>query len=467
MLALLFALLSGSAHALEPAILDAYAPQAQGTQFVVLLDASTPADELKVARQTLAAVVEALPDGDRVAVVSVAGKSQVVYPDTALDASSRTAAAQAVRAGRLGPGRDSDVLGAANELTRLVQTDPMAPLQVVFWVSPLCPAKTIASATPPPPIEPPVIGAPIPTEETQAEPKPATSNGACGPLPDLTAANRVLSIRRLQGNFVGRVFAREPSPEALSVAHALFGIDAIAAPSSPEVVAELGALASDTARWKAIELVKADAAKAHAELSVVRVDGSQADIEVDSGLAHLKLRLSELEPSGVRAEIDTREIVLDPKAVVRADIDLPKSLFVFTGAHKKKNAGLTLSGRGTLEPVDDLKALGIEPSIGEVESSIVVNIDQDLHDAAPVQLALGDPRPRRRDHGGARPAGTLPHGEGRRALPAEVHHRESRREAGRRRGRRRVARRPARLLRGVRPRDRGEPRRPGPHGDQD
>src|SRR6185436_16872082 len=67
-----------------------------------------------------------------------------------------------------------------------------------------------------------------------------------------------------------------------------------------------------------------------------------------------------------------------PEGTVRAVIDLPKPLFVFTGAHKKRNAGLTLSGRGTLEPADDLKALGITPEIGEVESSIVVNIDQDL-----------------------------------------------------------------------------------------
>jgi hypothetical protein len=377
--ALLFALLSGHAHALEPAILDAYAPEAQGTQIVVLLDASTPSDELKVARQKLADAIEALPDGDRVAVVSVAGKSQLVFPDTVLDSSTRGAAAQAVRSGRLGPGRDSDVAGAATELTKLVQAEPEAPLQVVFWVSPFCPSKTNADASAPPPAEAPLIGLPSPSEEKPVELPKATGNGgACGPLPDLTAANRILSIRRLQGNFVGRVLARTPSDEALQAAHALFGIDSIPAPSSPEVTEDLTALASDPARWKAVQLVKADAAKAHAELAVARVDGSRADIEVDSGLAHLRLRLSELRASGVRATIDTNELVLDPKGIVRADIDLPKSLFVFTGAHKKRNAGLTLSGRGTLEPGDDLKALGIEPEIGEVESSIVVNVDQDL-----------------------------------------------------------------------------------------
>ena len=376
--ALLFALLSGPTHALEPAILDAYAPEAQGTQFVVLLDASTPADEMKIARQTLADAIAALPDGDRVAVISVAGKSQLVFPDTVLGASTRAAAVQAVRSGRLGAGRDSDIGGAATELTKLVQAEPGAPLQVVLWVSPFCPAKLAADETPPPPTEAPLIGLPSQTEEKPAEPKPAANSGACGPLPDLTAANRILSIRRLQGNFVGRVLARTPSEDALQAAHALFGVDTIPAPSSPAVTQDLTELASDPARWKAVQLVKSDAAKAHAELAVVRVDGSHADIEVDSGLKHLRLRLSELKPTGVRATIDTDEIVLDPKGIVRTDIDLPKSLFVFTGAHKKRNAGLTLSGRGTLEPADDLEALGIEPEIGEVESSIVVNINQDL-----------------------------------------------------------------------------------------
>ena len=373
--ALLFALLCGPVHALEPAILDAYAPEAQGTQVIVLLDASTPPDELKVARQELADAIQALPYGDRVAVLSVAGKTQVVFPDTVLDASTRSAAVQAVRTGRLGPGKDSDVAGAATELTKLVQADPKAPLQVVFWVSPFCPSKVVADTAPPPTL----IGLPPATEEKPSEAKPAAaSSGTCGPLPDLTAANRILSIRRLQGSFVGRVFARDQSEEALQAAHALFGIDTIPAPSSKEVTDDLHALATDPARWKAVELVKADAAKARPELAVVRVDGSHAEVEVDSGLTHLRLHLSELRPSGVRARIDTNELVLDPKGTVRAVIDLPKPLFVFTGAHKKRNAGLTLSGHGMLEPADDLKALGIDPEVGDVESSIVVNIDQDL-----------------------------------------------------------------------------------------
>jgi hypothetical protein len=375
MSALLFALLS--AHALEPAILDAYAPEAQGTQFVVLLDASTPSDDLRTVRQKLAEVVDALPDGDRIAVVSVAGKSQVVYPDTVLDAASRHAAAQAVRAGRLGSGRDSDLGGAAAELVKLVQAEPKAPLQVVFWVSPFCPSKT--STAPAPPAEPAVVvGGDVPAAvEKPAEAKPAT--GACGPLPDLTAANRILSIRRLQGNFVGHVFAGAPSDEAQQAVHALFGSNPIAAPSSPDVLDHLTALATDPARWKAVELVKADAAKAHAELAVTKVDGTHAQIEVDSGLTHLRLRLSNLTASGVgRATIDRTELLLEPKGVIEADIELPKPLFVFTGAHKKKNTGLTLSGHGTLEPVDDLKALGIEPNVGEIESSIVANLEQDL-----------------------------------------------------------------------------------------
>jgi hypothetical protein len=108
--------------------------------------------------------------------------------------------------------------------------------------------------------------------------------------------------------------------------------------------------------------------------------------------------------------------VLDPEGTVRAVIDLPKPLFVFTGAHKKRNAGLTLSGRGTLEPADDLKALGITPEIGEVESSIVVNIDQDLDGPAPVQLAHRHHRARHRAHGRARAEGALPDGEERRCL---------------------------------------------------
>ena len=375
MSALLFALLCGPVHALEPAILDAYAPESQGTQFVVLLDASTPADELKIARQEIGDAIQALPNGDRVAVLSVATKTQVVFPDTVLDPSTRGAAVQAVRSGRLGPGKESDVAGASTELTKLVQADPKAPLQVVFWVSPFCPSK-VASEGPPPPQ---LIGLPPATEEKPAEPKAAApSNGACGALPDLTTANRILSIRRLQGNFVGRVFARDQSEEALQAAHALFGIDTIQAPSSKAVSDDLEALATDPARWKAVELVRSDAAKAHPELAVDRVDGSHAEIQVDSGLMHLRLRLSDLRPSGVRARIDTNELVLDPKGTVRAVIDLPKPLFVFTGAHKKRNAGLTLSGHGTLEPADDLKALGITPEIGDVETSIVVNIDQDL-----------------------------------------------------------------------------------------
>jgi hypothetical protein len=71
-------------------------------------------------------------------------------------------------------------------------------------------------------------------------------------------------------------------------------------------------------------------------------------------------------------------VVLQPKAIVSAAFDLSRPVVVFTGPHRKRNTGLTLSGHGTLEPAEALKQLGIEPDIGEIESSLVVNLDQDL-----------------------------------------------------------------------------------------
>lgn len=331
----------------EQAVVDAVrAHSPPPAEYVFLLDTAGPMlDVARGLRDDLAAIVDRLPEGDKVEVVALHTRPTVALESTQLAADNRAAVVERVRAMELTSAKDSDLgAGLAYATSRLNRADGAA-LQFVVLVSTFCHSPSVTSdydsrgrgcrA---------IRGLPKMIESFQAGRKDRLAVATL--LPVSTATQPV-------------------HPEGLEAARQFFGevqvVDTTA--QSPEAWAARYAAYAPLER--VLPLVRSDAKNAGLSLRVVRQPTAQkptAQIEVSGGTSWLGLSLTEVVASGAVAGALPPSMELAPTLTLEVPVTPPPTPFAILPNEDTVSLPITLSGIGQLQPAAGLGALGIDPA---------------------------------------------------------------------------------------------------------
>lgn len=359
MLSLSLALAASPVNAAEPGLADAWGGAAPPAEWVFVLETALAGKGVAdAAREPVAKLIEALPEGDRVRVLAMHARTSEALPTRTIAEATRAAVADEVRKLALPSAKSIDLGAALSELlTGLGVADEA--VRIVVFVGTFCHS--------------PPLGSPW-----------ADGGFGCRAIRNFDRLEASYDTFEARGRVLALLFpvqAGELRPHAggADELRRLFEPGtAVEAPSTPFAAWAESLAGGAHAGVRVRPLARVEAGTFAPTLEVVRQptrEDPTAELRVKSGLEHLWFDVSSLSVTGARATSEVRRLA--PDGTLLLAVDVPKPPFSVLPRTDTVPLPVTVTLSGALGPADALRAAGATPERDAVAVEVTLQAARD------------------------------------------------------------------------------------------
>lgn len=333
--------------ATEQALVDvvmAHHPAA--ADYLFLLDTSGQMlDAAMAARESIASIVEQLPDGDRVEVVAFHTRPKVAVETTVVDGTTRKPLADQIRNVALTSAKDSDLgAGLAWAVSELNRKDAGA-VQFVFMMSTFCHNPSVNSEW-------------------------GLGGNGCRSIRNLSKLQEAVQTGRGGRELVTTLFTTSTTdvkvnPDGLAAAQQVLGNGTVIDLATTPFATWASGYRTRARLERVLPLARRDAAAATFTARVLRQPTPQqpsVSVELSGGTTWLELTVDNFAVAGGKPGSIPVSLDLQPTTTIEVPVQIPSTPFAILPHDDVVNIPFTFTGDGALQPSASLTAVGIDPA---------------------------------------------------------------------------------------------------------
>lgn len=332
-------------------------PAPAATWIIALESSGSLKANAMAARESVARLVESLPDGDSVEVLVLHTRTSPVLPRRTVDGATRATLAAEIRALEIPSAQSSDLGAALSALAASVDTSPDEGARFVLMAGNFCHSPPIGSAW-------------------------ADGGYGCRAIRNFDKLQTPYDATAGHDRVSVLLF---PVPSAAQPVHEA-GIQEVRTffePSGAVRVMEtpladwVEAVRPRLAEERLAPLARLEAATLALTVTVVTQPSARsprAELRLDTGLPHLGFRASSVDVEG--GATSTTSLVFSPTATLQVDVVVPAPPFSLLPRTDTVDIPVRVRVDGRLTPTDTLRAVDIDPERAGVTTEVTLRAER-------------------------------------------------------------------------------------------